>query len=84
MARPLEGAPAQQYAEHVKSVITGAVDDAALITAMQAYDTTHQNDRLIQGLEQAMKSLAFSHAEGMMIQAAIASLGGQVHDPLSV
>lgn len=77
--RPLEAKSCMDYAQHVKSTITGAADAAALVTALQAFDTvaSRQNSRLIQGIEAAVKTLAFDQTESQMIKDAILACDGR-------
>lgn len=79
MSQPLDGRVADNYAQFVKTVISSSADSAELITNLITHDESPalQNQRLLQGLKCAIQTLAFSHADAVMIQAAISSLGAR-------
>lgn len=79
MSQPLDGRVADNYAQFVKTVISSSADSAELITNLITHDESPvlQNQRLLQGLKNAIQTLAFSHSDAVMIQAAIASLGAR-------
>jgi len=77
MPQPLEAKVADSYAQHVKDVISGTADEAALITSLTTVDelSSNQNARLYQSLKLAIQSRAFTQPEATIIKAAIESLG---------
>ncbi|MFC6634022.1 hypothetical protein [Microbulbifer taiwanensis] len=79
LPQPLEAKPAAEYATAVKTAIGTAVDSADLIAQLTTFDADalRLNARLVQGMKNALQTLAFTALEQNLILEAITTLGGE-------
>ena len=74
MNRHLEATAISKYEKAIKISLETAVTSGDLVTAMQAFDETMQNDRLKQAFHNVTQTGALSSAEAVLVQAALESL----------
>ncbi len=79
MSQPLDGRVADSYAQYIKSVVSTVADSSELVTSLMTHDESAplQNQRLLQGLKNAVQTLGFNQADAAKIQAAIEALGAR-------
>ncbi len=79
MSQPLEGRTADTYSQYIKSIVSSVADSSELITSLIIHDESApvQNQRLLQGLKNAVQTLGFNQSDATKIQAAITSLGAR-------